>query len=303
MAEYEGDWKLTKFQRAAANGQYTLCQNQRWLPTSVVGLHSLQSVAEHSPAVNLDLTLLGDDRALDAAPGPEVVVHAAPWLLGVCAVVAGAGLSALEAGSGSGELDVDQAAVVDCCLDRVCRAVLVQLDGNAVGVEGVVSLIEAVVRQRITRPKEGLLVVGVEDFGVELHRCARAEDVIVDDLEEANVTRIRVEVEGLRLDVGVVESLPLEVLLGQLGVRRVACILANRLDGFRAVDGLLGTGDRGQPVNVSIHISCSVRTSSLVSRITRGRYGEGFTHADLAQLNIVRDERGTIQKHGVSDWW
>jgi hypothetical protein len=40
-----------------------------------------------------------------------------------------------------------------------------------------------------------------------------------------------------------------------------------------------------------------------VSRITRGSCGEEFTHADLAQLNILRDERGTIQKHCVSDWW
>lgn len=116
--------------------------------------------------------------------------------------------------------------------------------------EGMVSLVEAVVRQRITRPEEGLLVVGVEELGVELHRRARTKDVVVDDLEETNVAGVREEVEGLCLDVGVVESLPFQVLLGQLGKRRVACILSDRLDGFRAVNGLLGTGNGGQPARV-----------------------------------------------------
>ena len=273
--------------------------------TSVVGLHSLQSMAEHSPAVNLDLTLLGNDRALNAAPGPKVVVHATPWLLGVCAIVTGSILSALKARSSPSELDIDQTAVVDCSLDRVCRSVLVQLDGDAVGVERVVSLIEAMIRQRVTGPEKGLLVVGVEELGIELHRCARTEDVVVNDLEEANVTSFRVEVKGLRLDVGVVEGLPFQVLLVQLGEGRVACILANRLDGFRAVNGLLGTGNRRQSARLSgyeytMHAVYARHTP--VSRITRGSRGQRFTHADLAQLNILRDVRGTIQKHCVSDW-
>jgi hypothetical protein len=40
-----------------------------------------------------------------------------------------------------------------------------------------------------------------------------------------------------------------------------------------------------------------------VSCIARGSRGQGFTHADFAQLNILRDVRGTIQKECVSDWW
>jgi hypothetical protein len=218
-----------------------------------MGLHSLQSVAEHSLAIDLNLALSGDNRALGLAPGPEVVVHAAPRLLRVCAVVAGSNLSTLETRCCPGKCDIDQTTIVNCCLDRVRGAVLVELDGDAVSVEGEMAFVEAVIRERIARPQEGLLVVGVEDLGVELHRRTCTEDVVVDDLEHANVAGVRVEVEGLCLDIGVIEGLPLQVVLGQLGVGRVACILANRLDGFRAVDGLLGAGNRGQPVCLSGH--------------------------------------------------
>lgn len=277
--------------------------------TGVVWLHSLQSMTEHAPAINLDLALLGDNRALDVAPGPEVVVHATPWLFGVCAVVACSIFSALEARSSSGELHIDQTAVVDCSLDGVCRTIFAELDGDAVGVERVVSFVEAVIRQWVARPKERLLVVGVEELGVELHRCARTEDVVVDDLEEANMASVGVEVESLRLDVGVVESLPLQVLLGQLGVRRVACILSDRLDSFRTVDRLLGSGNCGQSAMLSGHDSRALAVHARhgrVSRITRGSRTsrrQGFTYADLAQLNILRDGRDTIQNKCVSDWW
>lgn len=53
------------------------------------------------------------------------------------------------------------------------------------------------------------------------------------------------EVEGLGLDVGVVERHPLEVLLGQLRVGGLTSLLAHGLDGFGAVFGLLGAGNRG----------------------------------------------------------
>lgn len=210
-------------------------------------------MAEHSLAINLDLAFPSDNGAFRSAPRPEVVMHATPWLLGVCTVVAGSSLSPLEARRCPGECDIDQTAVIDCCLDSVYRAVLVQLDGDAISVEGEMALVKAVVRERVTRPQEGLLVVGVENLGVELYRRTRTEDVVVDDLEYAHVAGVCVEVEGLCLDIGVVESLPFQVVLGQLGEGRVTCILANRLDGFRAVDGLLGSGNRGQPVWLSEH--------------------------------------------------
>lgn len=241
-------------------------------------LHSLQGVAEHSSAIDLDFAFPGDNRAINGAPRPEVVVHAAPRLLGICAIVAGTVPSTLEAWRSSGELDVDQTAVVDGSLDCVRRAILAQLDGDAIGVEGVVPLIEAVIRQRIARPKERLLVVGVEELRIELHRRARTEDVVVDDLEESNVAALRYEIESLRLDIRIVESLPFEVLLGQLGEGRVACILTDRLDGFRAVDGLLGTGNRGQPVRLSTHIFGSMCTSyTSIAHIHVGAVGKGHS--------------------------
>ena len=212
----------------------------------MVRLHALQSMAQHTASVNLDLALLCDDGALDAAARPEVVVHVAPGLLGVGSIVAGAVLATLEAGGGAGELCVDETGVVDGSLDGVRLAILGKLDGDAVGVERVALVVEAVVVDGVTGPEHGLLVVGVEELGVELGRHTEAGNVVVDDLQEANVAGVGHEVEGLRLDIGVVDDLPLEVLLGQLGVGRVAGVLADGLDGLGAVLGLLRAGNDGK---------------------------------------------------------
>ena len=68
--------------------------------------------------------------------------------------------------------------------------------------------------------------------------------VAVYDLEKSNVTGIGEEVESLRLNIGVVQDGPLEVLLGQFSVSRVARILANGLDSIWAVFRFLSTGNR-----------------------------------------------------------
>jgi len=140
--------------------------------TGVVRLHSLQGVAEHASALDVDLSLLGDYRTLDAASRPEVVVHGTPWRLWVCAVVGRAVLSPHKAGGGPRELDVDHAVLVDGCLDLVRVAVGGKLDGDAVGIEGVLVLVETIVLDGVARPEEGLLVVWVEELAVELHRHA-----------------------------------------------------------------------------------------------------------------------------------
>lgn len=113
--------------------------------TSVVWLHSLESVAQHASALDINFSLLGDDGTLDAASWPEVVVHGAPGRLGVGAVVGCAILSTHEAGSSPGELDVDHAVVVHSCLDGVRVAVFRKLDRDAIGVEGMLFLVEAVI--------------------------------------------------------------------------------------------------------------------------------------------------------------
>lgn len=47
---------------------------------------------------------------------------------------------------------------------------------------------------------------------------------------------------------------------GQFGIRRVRllCLLSNRFDGSRAVDGLLGAGDVGQPGSVGLAYDDSI---------------------------------------------
>lgn len=72
-------------------------------------------------------------------------------------------------------------------------------------------------------------------------------DVVVDDLQEAVVAAVGLEVKGLRLDARLLNELPLQVLFGELREGGVAGVLAHGVDGFRAVLGLLGTGDIGQP--------------------------------------------------------
>jgi hypothetical protein len=74
--------------------------------------------------------------------------------------------------------------------------------------------------------------------------------VAVDKLQEANTSLVSENVEGLRLDIGVIQSGPLQVLLGQLGVCRFASVLSNRLDGIRAILGLLGASNSGQTEDV-----------------------------------------------------
>lgn len=73
-------------------------------------------------------------------------------------------------------------------------------------------------------------------------------NVVVDDLEEADMACVGEEVKGLGLDVCVVERGPLEVLARQLGVGRLAGLCADGLDGVRAILGLLGAGDSGQSI-------------------------------------------------------
>jgi hypothetical protein len=98
------------------------------------------------------------------------------------------------------------------------------------------------------------------------------------------MTRLGEEVEGLRLDIGVIQRRPLQILLGQLAVGRFAGLLSHGLDGIRAVDGLLCAGNGRQTGRLSEAIpSCSAGT-------------EGCTHVDLAQLNILRPGRRTIQE-------
>lgn len=115
-------------------------------------LHSLKGVAEHAPALHADLAFLGDDGAFHIGSGPKVVVHGAPRCLWISTIVGSTILSTHKTRRSSSELDIDQAVVVDCCLDGVECAILRELDGNAVSEEGLLLLVEAVVTEGVGCP-------------------------------------------------------------------------------------------------------------------------------------------------------
>lgn len=131
--------------------------------TSMMWLHSLQRMAEHAPPVDIDLAILCDDTALHLGSGPEVVVHRTPRSLRVCAIVACAVLSSHEAGCGPRELDIDHAVLVYRRFDCVVRAIFRELDGDAVSIERVLFLVEAIVAEGVRSPEAGLRVVGIEE--------------------------------------------------------------------------------------------------------------------------------------------
>ena len=66
------------------------------------------------------------------------------------------------------------------------------------------------------------------------------------------MTAVRHKVEDLRLHAGLVYDVPFQVLSGQLRVRRLLGLLSDRLDGGGPVDGLLGTGHIGQPIDQAL---------------------------------------------------
>lgn len=138
--------------------------------TSVMRLHALQGKAEEAPALAVNGSLLGDDGALNRTSRPEGVAHGAPGVLGVGAVVACAILSSHEARRRPRDLEVDQAALVAGSLDGVVCAIFGELQGNAVGEERILLLVEAEVRQGVGGPEGGLLVLRVEYLAVELAR-------------------------------------------------------------------------------------------------------------------------------------
>lgn len=89
------------------------------------------------------------------------------------------------------------------------------------------------------------------------------------------------DVKGLSLDVGVVEHGPFEVLLGQLGVCRVTCSFANRLDSLGAIDGLLSADGCSQPeARVSMHMHMHTHASTRLCQCRAGTWGDaGWGHS------------------------
>lgn len=72
--------------------------------------------------------------------------------------------------------------------------------------------------------------------------------VTIDDLGERDVAVVAHEVEARCLDRRRIHGFPRKVLALQLGEGRLLGLEGDRLDGGRAIDGLLGAGDIRQPV-------------------------------------------------------
>jgi len=118
----------------------------------MVWFHALQRMAQHSPTLHADFTLFCDEGAVDSASWPKVVMHGAPWGLRVCSVVGGAIFAGHVARGRPGEGNVDQTVVVDGSLDGVYIAISGELNGDAVGKEGMLVLVEAIVGDGVADP-------------------------------------------------------------------------------------------------------------------------------------------------------
>lgn len=232
----------------------------------VVRLHALEGVDIKATTLEVNGAVVGSDGALGYAPRPENVPHGAPRVREVGAVQRLSGGTGLETGRGAGELEVDDCPLVVHALDGVKGAILGQLDGEVVGVEVGHVLAEFMVAEGCRAPEDGLGVVGVKDFAVELAGCADAalvsmlalrvqhkrgtahiRNIAIDDLEKSDVAVLAKDVDGLGLDRRRVHGLPLQVLTLDLGEGRLLGLDGDRLDGLGAIDGLLGAGDIGQP--------------------------------------------------------
>jgi hypothetical protein len=87
-------------------------------------------------------------------------------------------------------------------------------------------------------------------------------------------------VEGLGLDTGRVHSRPFQVLLPQLGVRRLVGLLRHGLDGIGAIDGLLGAGYMSKPAD-NVSLGGSTR-----------EFGRGSAYCCCAHLSMMTDDEG-----------
>lgn len=208
-------------------------------------LHALQSVHEHSPTLEINRSLLRDQRTHNLASRPEQVLHAAPRLLRVGAKVAGAVLARRETRCGLGEGDVHDTALVHTALDLVRLSILGDLHGALLGVEVLLIVREGEVVEVVGSPELGGIRDGVDNLRVKLRGGADAEDIAEDDLDKAKLSVVGVHVEGLGLHVGRVHDLPAEVSLGEFGEGDILGLLSDGLDGFRAVLAL-GNADAGE---------------------------------------------------------
>ena len=200
---------------------------------------------KHSPALEINRTLLRDERTLNLTPRPEQVLHAAPRRLRVSTKVASTILARRETRRSLRESNINNTALVHTALDPVRLAILRDLHRALLGGKVLLIVGEGEVVEVVGGPELGGIGDGVDDLGVELGGGADAEDVAEDDLDEAQLAAVGGHVEGLGLHVGRVHDLPAEVFARELGEGDILGLLLDGLDGFRAVLAL-GDADAGE---------------------------------------------------------
>jgi hypothetical protein len=148
-----------------------------------VRLHALQSVHKHSPALEINRSLLRDQRALNLTPRPEQVLHATPRRLGISAKVASTIPPRRETRRGLSERDIDNTALVHTALDPVRLAILANLHRALLGSEVLLVVGEVEVVEVVGGPELGGIGDGIDDLCVELRGGADAQDIAEDDLD------------------------------------------------------------------------------------------------------------------------
>lgn len=83
-----------------------------WTPTSMMRLHALKRMDEHSPTREIKGLFLGLDGSLHGTTRPEGMAHGAPRVLGVSAKSSCAILTNNETGRSPGEGQIHQAVLV-----------------------------------------------------------------------------------------------------------------------------------------------------------------------------------------------
>lgn len=111
-----------------------------------------------------------------------------------------------------------------------------------------------------------------------------SHDIAVDDLGQANVAAVGVDVEGLGLDVGTAHDLPLQIILDELGVGRVLGLHRNRLQAF----GSIVVVRESHAVGVlSVLAGRQTRGSKEESRLFHPRQHVGF-EGEFVALDVER---------------
>lgn len=116
MAEYVGDWKLTKFhfaagERVTSDASIAESQLDQGL-TSMVRFHPLQCVGKKAFALEVDFSSFCHDGPFHFTSRPESMSHRSPRMLRICTKIAFAILPHMERGSRAGYLHVDDASFV-----------------------------------------------------------------------------------------------------------------------------------------------------------------------------------------------